>query len=47
MSGRVAIRAGCLYDGTAAPPRRNAVLLVENGRVVGIDDGGTEVRADR
>ncbi|BDE05223.1 amidohydrolase [Vulcanimicrobium alpinum] len=36
---RIAIQAGTFFDGTAAPPRTNVTLLVEDGRVARIGDG--------
>jgi imidazolonepropionase-like amidohydrolase len=44
---RIAIRTGKLYDGTAAAPRDNATLLIEDGRVVRVacDEPGST--ADR
>jgi len=32
----VALKAGLLIDGTGAPPRKNAVVVVENGKIVAI-----------
>lgn len=36
----VAVKAGLLIDGTGAPPKRNQVVVVENGKIVSV---GTEV----
>ncbi|HEX3551239.1 MAG TPA: amidohydrolase family protein [Candidatus Elarobacter sp.] len=35
---RTAIRTGSLYDGTDAPPRANATIVVEDGRIAAIGD---------
>jgi imidazolonepropionase-like amidohydrolase len=42
---RIAISAGAFFDGTAAAPRSNVTLLVEDGRIASI--GGEAVEADR
>ena len=44
---RIAIRTGKLYDGSAAPPRSNVTLVVEEGRIARIAPGGEIVKADR
>ena len=36
----VAVKAGLLIDGTGAPPKKNQVVVVENGKIVSV---GTEV----
>ncbi len=36
----VAVKAGLLIDGTGAPPRKNQVVVVENGKIASV---GTEV----
>jgi imidazolonepropionase-like amidohydrolase len=41
---RIAIRTGKLYDGTAAAPRENVTIVVENGRIARI--AGNDERAD-
>jgi imidazolonepropionase-like amidohydrolase len=38
----VAVKAGLLIDGTGAPPRKNAVVVVDNGKIVSV---GNEVPA--
>ncbi len=43
---RIAIRTGSFYDGTDAPPRANATITIEDGRVAAITDG-TAAGADR
>jgi len=43
----LAIRCGLLYDGTAAPPRRNATLLIERGRIARIVNNDEKIGADR
>jgi imidazolonepropionase-like amidohydrolase len=43
----LAIRAGALCDGTAAPPRSNVTLLVDDGRVAQILPGDAAFEADR
>jgi imidazolonepropionase-like amidohydrolase len=44
---RIAIRTGHFYDGTAAAPRENVTLLLEEGRVARIASAGEAVQADR
>jgi imidazolonepropionase-like amidohydrolase len=44
---RIAIEAGTLLDGTAAPPRSNVSLLIENGRIARIGDAALGEPADR
>jgi len=36
----IAVKAGLLIDGTGAPPKKNQVVVVENGKIVSV---GTEV----
>ena len=36
----VAVKAGLLIDGTGAPPRKNPIVVVENGKIVSV---GTDV----
>jgi imidazolonepropionase-like amidohydrolase len=43
----LALRAGLLYDGTGKPPRRNATVLVERGRITRIADNDDNLAADR
>jgi len=42
---RIAIEAGTLLDGTAAPPRSNVTLLIEKGRIARIGDTGASADA--
>ncbi len=35
------VRCGRLYDGTAAPPRTNVTVVVEDGKIARIDDGAS------
>ncbi len=42
---KIAIRAGTLYDGTDAPPRSNATVVIEDGRITALD--GDAAGADR
>jgi len=44
---RIAIEAGTLLDGTAAPPRSNVSLLIENGRIARIGDAAPGEPTDR
>jgi imidazolonepropionase-like amidohydrolase len=37
---RIAIRTGTLYDGTDGAPRTNATVIVEDGRIAAVGDGG-------
>ncbi len=44
---RIAIRTGAFYDGTAAAPRSNVTVLVEDGRVAEIAGNDERTAADR
>src|SRR6266487_7088254 len=40
MASRWAIRCGTLFDGTGAPPTRDAVVLVSDGRIEDVAAAG-------
>jgi imidazolonepropionase-like amidohydrolase len=44
---RIAIRTGTLYDGTAAAPRKNATVVVDDGRITLIADNDEHADAER
>ncbi|MEA2721758.1 MAG: hypothetical protein QOJ39_3622 [Candidatus Eremiobacteraeota bacterium] len=44
---RIAIRTGTLYDGTAAAPRTNVTVVVEDGRITEIAGNDQHAGADR
>jgi imidazolonepropionase-like amidohydrolase len=44
---RIAIRTGKLYDGTAAPPRENVTLVVDDGRIAEVAANDESARAER
>ena len=44
---RIAIRTGKFYDGTAAPPRENVTVVVEDGKIAGVAASDGRAHADR